>query len=51
MTPFKRMGMVRSFTFLGRNYVSWMEKEPAAEVAKSAQRKDKVSALARPNEQ
>jgi hypothetical protein len=49
MTPFKRLGMVRSFTFLGRNYISWLEKEPAAKAAK--RRKDKVPTLARPNEQ
>lgn len=52
MTPFRRLGMVRTLTIFGRAYVSWVEDEPSAQTPKAAGRKGAdSSATARSHEQ
>jgi hypothetical protein len=51
MTPFRRLGLVRSFTIAGHTFVSWVEDEPAEQTQKRAERRDKVPAMARSHEQ
>jgi hypothetical protein len=51
MTPFRRLGMVRSFTILGRTFVSWVENEPVEQIQKRVEPRDKVPAMARSHEQ
>jgi hypothetical protein len=51
MTPFRRLGMVRSFTVLGRTFVSWVENEPVEQIQKRVEPRDKVPAMARSHEQ
>ena len=43
-TPFRRMGMVRSVTVLGRTIVSWAGKEPITQASPVAQKSRAVSA-------
>jgi Acetyltransferase (GNAT) family len=50
MTPFRRLGLVRSFTILGHTFVSWVENEPAVQIHTSADQRDKVSTVARSHE-
>lgn len=50
MTPFRRLGLARSFTIFGHTYVSWVEDEPIAQIQKSAERQDKVPSMARSHE-
>jgi ribosomal protein S18 acetylase RimI-like enzyme len=51
MTPFRRLGLVKSFTIFGRTFVSWVENEPVAQIQKGTERRDKVSIMARSHEQ
>lgn len=50
MTPFRRLGMVRSFTIFGHTFVSWDETEPVTQRQKRAE-PEKLSAMARSHEQ
>jgi len=50
MTPFRRLGLVRSFTILGHTFVSWVGKEPALQVQKGTEHRDTVSTVARSHE-
>ncbi len=47
MTPFRRLGLVRSFTILGRTFVSWVEDQAAGETEKVVERTDRVATTAR----
>ena len=51
MTPFRRLGLARSFTILGHTFVSWVEKEPVEQIQKETERKDRASSKARSHEQ
>ncbi|MGD0966470.1 MAG: GNAT family N-acetyltransferase [Candidatus Acidiferrales bacterium] len=51
MTPFRRLGLVRSFTILGHRFVSWVENEPAVEIHKSTEPMDTASSMARSHKQ
>ncbi len=51
MTPFRRLGLVRSFTILGHTFVSWVENEPVAQVQMRTAHRDKVPTVARSHEQ
>ena len=43
MTPFRRLGLVRTFTIVGHTFVRWVENGPVLEqVPKNVERKDKV---------
>jgi hypothetical protein len=46
MTPFRRMGLVSTFTIFGRTFVRWVENEPVKRVQKSAERQEKVPTVA-----
>jgi hypothetical protein len=50
MTSFRRLGMVRPFTILGRTFVSWVQNDPAEQTQKRTQPVDKVSAMVRSHE-
>lgn len=50
MTPFRRLGLVRSFTVFGHTFVSWAENEPAEHVELANRVKDRVLTGARPHE-
>jgi hypothetical protein len=50
MTPFRRLGMVRSFTIFGHTFVSWGETEPVKQRQERAE-PEKLSAMARSHEQ
>lgn len=51
MTPFRCLGLVRSFTIFGHTFVSWVEKEPREQTQKDTERRGRVSTVARPHEQ
>jgi hypothetical protein len=51
MTPFRRLGVVRSFTMFGRTFVSWVENVPVEQIQKGTERRDKVPIMARSHEQ
>jgi ribosomal protein S18 acetylase RimI-like enzyme len=51
MTPFRRLGLVRSFTILGHTFVSWVENKPAREIQKAGDERGQVSTVARSHEQ
>jgi ribosomal protein S18 acetylase RimI-like enzyme len=51
MTPFRRLGLVRSFTILGHTFVSWVENEPVEEIQKGTERRGTASSMARSHEQ
>jgi hypothetical protein len=51
MTPFHRLGLVRSFTIFGHTLVSWVENEPVEQAQKDTERASRVSTVARPHEQ
>lgn len=51
MTPFRRLGLVRSFTILGHTFVSWVDNDPPVQIQKGTQRRDRFSTVARPHEQ
>jgi ribosomal protein S18 acetylase RimI-like enzyme len=50
MTPFKRLGLVRSFTVLGHTFVSWVENKKVVDALSSAERTDRVPTMARSHE-
>lgn len=50
MTPFRPLGLARSFTILGHTFVSWVEGGPA-QIHQGAQRGNRVSHMARSHEQ
>src|SRR5271165_5628464 len=50
MTPFRRLGLVRTFTIFGRTFVRWVENEPVEQAQKGAERKVKVPTLASSHE-
>jgi len=50
MTPFRRLGLVRSFTILGHTFVSWVENEPVVPMREGAERKGAVSSMATSHE-
>jgi ribosomal protein S18 acetylase RimI-like enzyme len=51
MTPFRRLGLARSFRILGHTFVSWVENEPVEQIQKDTERRDKAPTMARPHEQ
>jgi hypothetical protein len=51
MTPFRRLGLVKSFTLFGRTFVSWVENEPVEQIQKGTERRDKVPVMAKSHEQ
>jgi hypothetical protein len=51
MTPFRRLGLVKSFTILGHTFVSWVENEPVEQRQKHTERKDTGPTMARSHEQ
>jgi hypothetical protein len=50
MTPFRRLGMVRSFTILGRTFVSWAENELVEQTQERKEPREKVPTMARSHE-
>jgi len=50
MTPFRRLGFVRSFTIFGHTFVSWVKNEPMEEIQTATKRRDKAPALAKSHE-
>ena len=50
MTPFRRLGLARSFTILGHTFVSWVEKESAGQLEKGVEQRDRALTLTRPHE-
>ncbi|MFI5092210.1 MAG: GNAT family N-acetyltransferase [Candidatus Acidiferrales bacterium] len=50
MTPFRRLGLARSYTILGHIFVSWVENEPGVQIQKGTERKDRASSMARSHE-
>jgi Acetyltransferase (GNAT) family len=52
MTPFRRLGMVRSFTIFGHTFVSWGEKKTIeqVELANGLKERDRALTMARPHE-
>ena len=50
MTPFRRLGLVRSFTVFGRTFVSWTENETAEKLGLANRAKDRALSVARPHE-
>jgi hypothetical protein len=50
MTPFRRLGLVQSFTVLGHTFVSWVENEPVAATPKGAKHQGAVSSMAASHE-
>ena len=52
MTPFRRLGLVRSFTIFGHTFVSWVEKKTAEqlELTNGAKERDRAMTMARPHE-
>lgn len=50
MTPFRRLGLVRSFTIMGHTFVSWVENEPGVQIHKGTEQEDRVSIRVRPDE-
>ncbi|MGB7437327.1 MAG: GNAT family N-acetyltransferase [Candidatus Acidiferrum sp.] len=50
MTPFRRLGLVRSFTIFGRTFASWAEQETTEQVTLTNPAKDKALTMARPHE-
>jgi hypothetical protein len=50
MTPFRRLGLVRSFTIFGRTFVRWMGQEAAEEPELASRLKDRTLTVARPHE-
>lgn len=51
MTPFRRLGLVKTFTILGRTFISWVPDESAAQVHRVTEVASKAPAVARPHEQ
>jgi hypothetical protein len=51
MTPFRRLGLVRSFTIFGHTFVSWVENERVEQIQKRTERTDKVPTMAGSHEQ
>ena len=51
MTPFRRLGLVRSFTIFGHTFASWVEDETVKQIQKGTGRRDKVPVIARSHEQ
>jgi GNAT superfamily N-acetyltransferase len=51
MTPFRRLGLTRSFTVFGHTFVSWVENETEEQTKKDMERRDRVSTVARSHEQ
>jgi GNAT superfamily N-acetyltransferase len=51
MTPFRRLGLARSFTILGHTFASWVEDEPVEQTQKDTRRRDRVPTVARSHEQ
>jgi len=50
MTPFRRLGLVRSCTVFGRTFVSWTENETAEKLGLANRAKDRALSVARPHE-
>jgi len=50
MTPFRRLGLVRSFTIFGRTFVSWTENKAAEQFELASRTKDRTLTVARPHE-
>jgi len=51
MTPFRRLGLVRSFAILGHTFVSWAKNQPIEQIQKSTERRDEVPTMASSHEQ
>jgi len=45
MTPFRRLGIVRSFTIFGRTFVSWDNHQSASQSQNRARRNDKIPSV------
>jgi ribosomal protein S18 acetylase RimI-like enzyme len=50
MTPFRRLGLVRSFTIFGRTYVFWAGQEAAEQLESASRLKERTLTVARPHE-
>ena len=48
-TPFRHLGLARSFTIFGHTFVSCAQKETAEQLRKAAERRDRALTMARPN--
>jgi hypothetical protein len=51
MTPFRRLGLVRSFKIFGHTFASWIENESVEQIQKGTGRRDKVPVIVRSHEQ
>jgi L-amino acid N-acyltransferase YncA len=50
MTPFRQLGLVRSFTLWGRTFVRWIDKKSLEETQKGTVQRDRNTSLARSHE-
>jgi GNAT superfamily N-acetyltransferase len=50
-TPFRRLGLAKSFTILGRTFTHWVDNESDQEARKGVERRDGAPTMARPHEQ
>jgi ribosomal protein S18 acetylase RimI-like enzyme len=50
MTPFRRLGLVRSFTLFGRTFVLWADNGPVEQFELANRAKDSALTVARPHE-
>jgi hypothetical protein len=51
MTPFRRLGLVRTFTVFGHTFVRWVDNETVEQVQRGSERREKVSTVASSLEQ
>lgn len=51
LTPFRPLGLVRSFTIFGHTFVYWVGNKPLEQVQKGTERRNEVQAMARSHEQ
>jgi hypothetical protein len=49
-TPFRHLGLVRSFTLFGRTFLSWDEQQTTEQLRKSTERSGRALKTVRPNE-
>jgi GNAT superfamily N-acetyltransferase len=51
MTPFRRLGLARSFTIFGHTFVSWVGNDPVKQIQKGTERRHGAPTMARSHEQ
>lgn len=51
MTPFRRLGLARSFTILGHSFTHWVDNENDQQARKGVERRDNAPTMARSHEQ